>query len=109
VTALAAREEQGGAPACGNGRSDALWFNAFGLADLVLALAVATLARFLLVTPSIEPLRLLPLALVGGAAVPLALALHVVSLGRLPPRRAQEAALQGPEPPSVTRDAIGAA
>src|SRR5262245_45210206 len=93
----------------GTGRRDALWFNALGLADLVVALALATLARFLLVTPSIEPLRLLPLALVGGAAVPLAMALHVVSLGRLRPRRVQEAALLGPDHTPVTRDAIGAA
>src|SRR5262249_31892709 len=64
-------------------------------------LSLATLARFLLVTPSIEPLRLLPLALVGGAAVPLALALHVVSLGRLPPRRAQAAARPAGGPTSA--------
>jgi hypothetical protein len=34
-------------------------------------------------TPSTEPLRLLPLALIPTAAVPLAIALHVVSLLRL--------------------------
>jgi hypothetical protein len=35
------------------------------------------------VTPSTEPLALLPLALVPTLAVPLAIALHIVSLRRL--------------------------
>jgi len=78
----------------GNGRAGAVWFNAFGLADLVVAVSMATLARILLVTPSTEPLLLLPLALVPTTAVPLAVALHVVSLGRLLPRTAREPALQ---------------
>jgi hypothetical protein len=37
------------------------------------------------VTPSTEPLALLPLALVPTVAVPLAIALHIVSLRRLRP------------------------
>jgi hypothetical protein len=78
----------------GKGRRAAIWFNAFGLADLVVAVIVATLALILLGYQSIEPLRLLPLALIPTFAVPLGMALHVVSLGRLLPRRAREAALQ---------------
>lgn len=78
----------------GDGRAGAVWFNAFGLADLVVAVSMATLAGILLVTPSTEPLRLLPLALIPSTAVPLAVVLHVVSLGRLLPRTAREPALQ---------------
>src|SRR5215472_14599015 len=78
----------------GNSRAGAVWFNALGLADLVVAVSTATLARILLVTPSTDPLRLLPLALIPTTAVPLAITLHVVSLGRLLPRPAPEPALQ---------------
>src|SRR5262249_11468033 len=78
----------------GNGRREAIWFNAFGLADLVVAVILAALARFLLGYSSIESLRLLPLALVPTAVVPLDIALHVVSLGRLLPRRAQVTAFE---------------
>jgi hypothetical protein len=72
----------------GGGRSRAVWFNLLGLLDLVVALSVGFLAglgpwRPLAVTPSTEPLSLLPLALVPTVAVPLALALHIVALGRL--------------------------
>jgi hypothetical protein len=72
----------------GGGRPRAVWFNLFGLLDLVVALSIGFLAglgpwRPLAVTPSTEPLSLLPLALVPTVAVPLALALHLVSLRRL--------------------------
>jgi hypothetical protein len=72
----------------GGGRTRAVWFNLFGLLDLVVALSIGFLAglgpwRPLAVTPSTEPLSLLPLALVPTVAVPLALALHLVSLRRL--------------------------
>jgi len=72
----------------GGGRTRALWFNLFGLLDLVVALSIGFLAglgpwRPLEVTPSTEPLSLLPLALVPTVAVPLAIALHIVSLTRL--------------------------
>jgi hypothetical protein len=65
-----------------------VWFNLFGLLDLVVALGIGFLAglgpwRPLEVTPSTEPLSLLPLALVPTVAVPLSLALHLVSLRRL--------------------------
>jgi hypothetical protein len=72
----------------GGGRTRAVWFNLFGILDLVVALGVGFLAglgpwRPLEVTPSTEPLSLLPLALVPTVAVPLAIALHLVSLRRL--------------------------
>src|SRR5215218_8167470 len=72
----------------GGGRRRAVWFNLFGILDLVVALSIGFLAglgpwRPLEVTPSTEPLSLLPLALVPTVAVPLALALHLVSLRRL--------------------------
>jgi hypothetical protein len=72
----------------GGGRRRAVWFNLFGILDLVVALSVGFLAglgpwRPLEVTPSTEPLSLLPLALVPTVAVPLSLALHLASLRRL--------------------------
>jgi hypothetical protein len=72
----------------GGGRARAVWFNLLGILDLVVALGIGFLAglgpwRPLEVTPSTEPLSLLPLALVPTVAVPLALALHLVSLRRL--------------------------
>jgi hypothetical protein len=72
----------------GSGRTRAVWFNLFGILDLVVALSVGFLAglgpwRPLEVTPSTEPLSLLPLALVPTTAVPLSLVLHLVSLRRL--------------------------
>ena len=70
------------------GHTRAVWFNLFGILDLVVALGIGFLAglgpwRPLEVTPSTEPLTLLPLALVPTVAVPLAIALHLVSLSRL--------------------------
>jgi hypothetical protein len=72
----------------GGGRTRAVWFNLFGILDLVVALSIGFLAglgpwRPLEVTPSTEPLSLLPLALVPTVAVPLSLALHLVSLRQL--------------------------
>jgi hypothetical protein len=72
----------------GGGRRRAVWFNLFGILDLVVALTIGFLAglgpwRPLEVTPSTEPLTLLPLALVPTVAVPLAITLHLVSLSRL--------------------------
>jgi hypothetical protein len=72
----------------GGGHSRAVWFNLFGILDLVVALSIGFLAGLgpwqpLEVTPSTEPLSLLPLALVPTVAVPLSIALHLVSLARL--------------------------
>jgi hypothetical protein len=66
----------------------AVWFNIMGLVDLVVAVGIGFLAglgpaRLLDVTPSTEAVALLPLALIATTAVPLAVALHIVSLRRL--------------------------
>jgi len=61
----------------------AVRFNVLGILDLVIAAGIAFLLSGLVeVTPSTAPLRLLPLALIPTAPVPLALALHIVSLLR---------------------------
>ncbi|MPZ82376.1 MAG: hypothetical protein GEV28_19045 [Actinophytocola sp.] len=69
----------------GTGHRAAVRFNILGILDLLVAAGIATLVTsgLLDVTPSTEPLRLLPLALVPTAAVPLAVALHIVSLRQL--------------------------
>lgn len=68
----------------GAGRSEAVRFNLLGILDLVVAAGMGfVLFGFVPVTPTTEPLRLLPLALVPTVPVPLALALHIVSLQRL--------------------------
>lgn len=69
----------------GAGHRRAVWFNVLGIVDLVIAVSIGFLAglgpyRALEVTPSTEPLSLLPLALVATMAVPLAITLHIVSL-----------------------------
>jgi hypothetical protein len=69
----------------GGSRRTALWFNAFGMTDLVVALTLGTLTGFELVnvTPSGAPISMLPLALIPTAAVPLLFALHITSLPAL--------------------------
>lgn len=70
----------------GTGRAEAVRFNALGIFDLIVAASVGYLLfGFIDVTPSTAPLRLLPLALIPTVPVPLALALHIVSLRRLRP------------------------
>jgi hypothetical protein len=66
----------------GTGHRTALWFNAFGITDLVVALTLGALTGFQLinVTPSGAPLTALPLALVPTAGVPLLFALHITSM-----------------------------
>jgi hypothetical protein len=66
----------------GTGRRAALWFNAFGVTDLVVALTLGALTGFQLlnVTPSSVPITELPLALIPTATVPLFLALHIMSM-----------------------------
>lgn len=66
----------------------AVWFNIMGLVDLVVAVGVGVLAglgptRVLFVTPSTAAITLLPLVLIPVTAVPLAAALHLVSLAKL--------------------------
>jgi hypothetical protein len=66
----------------GTGRRAALWFNAFGMTDLVVALALGALTGFGLtnITPSGAPITELPLALVPTAGVPVLFALHITSM-----------------------------
>jgi len=73
----------------GTGRRAALWFNAFGMTDLVVAVTLGALTGFglLSVTPSSAPISELPLALIPTATVPLLFALHITStltLGKAP-------------------------
>ena len=81
----------------GTGRG-ALWFNAFGMTDLVNALTLGALTGFALinVTPSGAPISELPLALIPTAAVPLLLTLHIMSVSAL--RRAHRAPLPATGP-----------
>jgi hypothetical protein len=69
----------------GAGDRAAVWFNAFGMTDLVLALALGAVTAYELihVTPSGAPLSELPLALVPTVGVPLLLALHITSVSAL--------------------------
>src|SRR5262249_13128081 len=66
----------------GTGRRAAVWFTAFGLTDLVLALILGAITAFglLAITPSGAPITELPLALIPTAVVPLLFALHITSL-----------------------------
>jgi hypothetical protein len=66
----------------------AVWFNILGLADLVVALAIGFLAapgrlELLFVSPTTEAISLLPLVLIPTTVVPLAAALHLLSLRKL--------------------------
>jgi hypothetical protein len=69
----------------GRGHRAALWHNAFGMTDLVVALTLGTLTGFQLVnvTPSGSLISELPLALIPTAAVPLLFALHITSASML--------------------------
>jgi len=66
-------------------RRAALWFNAFGMTDLISALTLGALTAYQLVsvTPSGAPISELPLALIPTAAVPLLFALHITSVSAL--------------------------
>ena len=69
----------------GTGRRAALWFNAFGMTDLVVALTLGALTGFQLlnVTPSSAPITELPLALIPTATVPLFFVLHITAVSAL--------------------------
>jgi hypothetical protein len=69
----------------GRGRRLAVGFNVFGLADLIDAATLGVLLGLGLfaVEPTTEILAFLPLALVPTVAVPVAIALHIVSLRQL--------------------------
>jgi hypothetical protein len=86
----------------GTGRRAALWFNAFGLTDLTVALTLGALTGFNLVsiTPSSEPITELPLALIPTATVPLFFALHITTVSGLV--KAPRTALPAAAPPTAT-------
>ena len=69
----------------GAGRRAALWLNAFGMTDLVVALTLGAVTAYQLihVTPSGAPISELPLALVPTFGVPLLFALHITSVRTL--------------------------
>jgi hypothetical protein len=70
--------------AAGRGRAAAVRLNLLGILDLVVAGALAyLLAGPIDISPTTEPMLLLPLALIPTVPVPLAIALHIVSLRRL--------------------------
>jgi hypothetical protein len=67
------------------GRRAGVWFNAFGLTDLVVALTLGALTGFQLlnVTPSSAPISELPLALIPTATVPVFFVLHITAVSAL--------------------------
>jgi hypothetical protein len=82
-------------------RNGAIWFNILGILDLVVAVSIGFLAglgpsRLLDISPSTADVALLPLALIPTTAVPLAVALHLMSLIRL-----RTAPVRAPHTPAV--------
>jgi len=65
----------------GTSHRAAVRFNVLGAADVVLAVGIGVIGyRVFTLTPTTEPMSLLPLGLIPSTAVPLLLALHIVSL-----------------------------
>lgn len=97
----------------GHARRAAMWFNILGLADLVTAMALGGLTAYGIVhvSPADSALGQLPLALIPTVGVPTLLALHVLTLRRLPgnPGRQSTSGLGHPETSSRTAaEAVGA-
>ena len=69
----------------GTGHRGAVWFNALGIVDLVVALSMGGLTGYQIihVTPAADAIGELPLALIPTATVPLLLALHITYLVQL--------------------------
>jgi hypothetical protein len=72
----------------GEGRKGAIWFNALGILDLVVAVGLGVLTslgpgQVIHTAPSSLAVSQWPLVLIPTTAVPLALALHLISLRRL--------------------------
>ncbi|MGH3203034.1 MAG: hypothetical protein ACRDOA_12455 [Streptosporangiaceae bacterium] len=84
----------------GTGRRAALWFNAFGMTDLIVALTLGALTAYQLihVTPSGAPISELPLALVPTVGVPLLFAVHITSVSALARARRTLLPATAPEP-----------
>ena len=94
----------------GTGRRAALWFNAFGIADLVVALTLGGLSGFglLNVTPPVDAIGALPFALIPTAAVPLMLVLHITSVSALGKARRAPLPTSGPPIAEATPGIAGA-
>jgi len=69
----------------GGGHRGALWFNALGIVDLVVALGLGGLTGYQIihVTPAADAISELPLVLIPTATVPLLIALHIASIFQL--------------------------
>ncbi|HEY2242121.1 MAG TPA: hypothetical protein VGI21_25175 [Streptosporangiaceae bacterium] len=69
----------------GTGRRAALWFNAFGMTDLIVALTLGAVTAYQLIhiTPSGAPISELPIAIVPTVGVPLLFAVHITSVTAL--------------------------
>ncbi len=83
----------------GTGRRAALWFNAFGMTDLIVALSLGAVVAYQLIhiTPSGAPISELPLAVVPTVGVPLLFAVHITSVtGLLRARRTPEPVTAAP-------------
>ena len=83
----------------GTGRRAALWLNAFGLTDLIVALTLGAVTAYQLihVTPSGAPISELPIAVVPTVGVPLLFAIHITSVAALArARRAPRPAANSP-------------
>ena len=95
----------------GTGDHAALWFNAFGLTDLVVALTLGALTGYglLNVTPSGAPITELPLALIPTVGVPLLFALHVTSIVTLVGARRSAPAADAPVTDATPRTAVAPA
>jgi hypothetical protein len=94
----------------GTGRRAALWFNAFGITDLVVALTLGALTGFqlLTITPSSAPITELPLALIPTATVPLFFALHITAVSALARAPRTPLPTTPPNPAVRTTEAAGA-
>jgi hypothetical protein len=69
----------------GTGRRAGLWFNSFGMTDLLVALALGAVTAYQLVhvSPTGAPISELPIAVVPTVGVPLLLAIHITSMTAL--------------------------
>ncbi|MBV9920824.1 MAG: hypothetical protein JOY78_08255 [Pseudonocardia sp.] len=85
----------------GTGRRPALWFNAFGLADLVVAVTLGALTAFQLISHTPSAIGDLPLALIPTAALPLLLVLHITAVSALSRARETSPTLAAPLTPTA--------
>lgn len=95
----------------GHARRATMWFNIFGLADLVTAMALGGLTAYGIVhvSPANSALSQLPLALIPTVGVPTLLAVHILTLRRLPGARPSVSPPPGSATPEASsRTAAGA-